>query len=675
VDISGRTLSHYRVVMQLGQGASGLVYLAEDLVLGRPVVLKRLPPDAGESERARALVEARTIAALNHPNICTLYEYEEADDEQFLVLEVLEGQTLEGLIAQGPLPLTQVVDLGVQIADALDAAHTCGIVHRDIKPPNVFVTFRGQAKILDFGIATLTSPSGAPRHASGSPRIGSGALYGTLNYIAPEQIRGEVVDGRADLFSLGALLYEMATGARAFDGPEPPDVAAAILGGAVVPMRALRADIPAELERIIGRALEKHPDLRCQSAADLRADLQRLKRQLETPVPAPAALPVAFVEASPDPAPIEAPGAVISAPIGAATVSYSRPAAIRVAARGRLSPLWMIAAAAVIAAGVGLPAWMLRSRPTDAPASTVATPLAPNDVPPLPTIPGSTATPPPTTVWLDPPSDQIPDPAGGHKGSAAAAAATATVLPPPPDFANELQAARAALTAQRYDESVGILRDVAAKAGDTTPGIDAQIVLAHVYARQRLVDEAVAAYAAVVARYPTHPKAAEAMYFQAQAILGTRRADRDSEAHKLLSEIADRFAGHPFVPRALLARGEIESRRKNYKFDDVLGKAVPASLVTYRQLTALRNGGREREHALWRLGQAYERVERFDLAAAAYRDLGEDYANTHYDAWASAARLYDRRLNDPVLARAAYQRVPSTSPAFKDAQKYVRSAS
>jgi len=253
--------------------------------------------------------------------------------------------------------------------------------------------------------------------------------------------------------------------------------------------------------------------------------------------------------------------------------------------------------------------------------------------------------------------------------------AVATIVPPPPDFAPELQAARAALTAQRFDESVGILREVAAKAGDTTPGIEAQIVLAHVYARQNLVDEAVAAYAAVVARYPTHPKAAEAMYYQAQAILGTRRADRDSEAHKLLSEIADRFPGHPFVPRALLARGEIESRRKNYRFDDVLGKPVPASLVTYRELTGIRNGGREREHALWRLGQAYERVERFDLAAQAYRDLGEGYANTHYDAWASAARIYDRQLNDPVLARAAYQRVPPTSPAFKDAQKYVRSAS
>jgi tetratricopeptide (TPR) repeat protein len=676
VDISGRTLSHYRVVMKLGQGASGLVYLAEDLVLGRPVVLKRLPPDASESDRARALVEARTIAALNHPNICTLYEYEEAEGEQFLVLEVLEGQTLEGLIAQGPLPLPQVIDLGVQIADALDAAHTHGIVHRDIKPPNVFVTFRGQAKILDFGIATLSSPGGASRYTAGALTAGSHALYGTLHYIAPEQIRGEIVDGRADLFSLGALLYEMTTGVRAFDGADPPDVAAAILGGTVRPMRELRADAPGELERIVGRVLEKHPDLRCQSAADLRADLQRLKRQVENGMLAPASRPVA---AAPAPAADPVPAAAGDA-APAATDPLPQPVAVTAGPRrARLSTTWMVAAGLAIAAGVGLPAWLLRTNgPVTAPTGSVgAAPLAPSEVPPLPALTPAPA--PATTVWLDPPSDQVPEPTASPGSTATArrgapAAATAA-LPPAPTFEKDLQAARAALTARRYDESLGILRDVAAKAGDTTPGIEAQIVMAHVLSRQDQADEAVAAFAAVVARYPVHQKAAEAMYYQAQAILTTRRSNRDADAHKLLTEVVDRFGGHPFVPRALLARGEIESRRKNYKFDEVLRKAVPASLVTYRTLVDLGGGGREREHALWRLGQAYERVGRFDLAAQAYRDLGEGYARTHYDAWASAARIYDLRLKDPALARAAYQRVPPSSPAFKDAQRYVRSAS
>ena len=407
MDISGRTLSHYRVVMKLGQGASGLVYLAEDLVLGRPVVLKRLPPDASESDRARALVEARTIAALNHPNICTLYEYEEADDEQFLVLEVLEGQTLEGLIAQGPLPLAQVLDLGVQLADALDAAHTHGIVHRDIKPPNVFVTFRGQAKILDFGIATLSSPGGAPRYTAGTSRIGSDALYGTLHYIAPEQIRGEIVDGRADLFSLGALLYEMATGARAFDGADPPDVAAAIIGG------TRRADADAA-SRDPGRT-GAHRRSRAREAS--RSALPERRRSARRPAAPEAAgrdgHAVAGVAAGDARRRAPRAGAArgIRRPAAPAPVANRSSAAARAAARGRITPLWMAAAAAVIAAGVGLPAWMLRSTATGASTASAHStpPPAPSDVPPLPSLTGSTATPPPTTVWLDPPSDQVAD--------------------------------------------------------------------------------------------------------------------------------------------------------------------------------------------------------------------------------------------------------------------------
>jgi TolA-binding protein len=463
----------------------------------------------------------------------------------------------------------------------------------------------------------------------------------------------------------------MTTGVRAFDGAEPPDVAAAILGGTVRPMRELRADVPGELERIVGRTLEKHPDLRCQSAADLRADLQRLKRQVENGLLSPASRPPAATVAVADAAPIAATEAGAVAPD---PVPPAMPVPV-LAGRARLSTAWMVAAGLAIAAAVGLPAWLLRTAGsgTAATAGRADAPPAPSDVPPLPALGPSPA--PAATVWLDPPSDQTePAPAGAGAGRGTPAAA-ATAAVPPATFEAELRAARAALTAHRYDESLAILRDVAARAGDTTPGIEAQIVMAHVLSRQNQADEAVAAFAAVVARYPVHQKAAEAMYYQAQAILTTRRRDRDADAHKLLTEVVDRFGGHPFVPRALLARGEIEARRKNYQFDEVLGKAVPASLVTYRTLVDLGGGGREREHALWRLGQAYERVGHFDLAAQAYRDLGEGYARTHYDAWASAARIYDVRLKDPVLARAAYQRVPPRSPAFKDAQKYVRSAS
>jgi eukaryotic-like serine/threonine-protein kinase len=292
VDISGRTLSHYRVVMKLGQGASGLVYLAEDLVLGRPVVLKRLPPDASESDRARALVEARTIAALNHPNICTLYEYEEADGEQFLVLEVLEGQTLEGLIAQGPLPLPQVLDLGVQLADALDAAHTHGIVHRDIKPPNVFVTFRGQAKILDFGIATLSSPGGASRYTAGATSSGGGALYGTLHYIAPEQIRGETIGPFTDVYSLGCMITHLLTGQVPFIVPTDEGKMWAHFSEPPPKPSARVPELGGSFDAVVTRAMSKRPRDRYVTAGEVgTAMVAAAGRPARRAGPTAAALP------------------------------------------------------------------------------------------------------------------------------------------------------------------------------------------------------------------------------------------------------------------------------------------------------------------------------------------------------------------------------------------------
>lgn len=670
MDIIGRTLSHYRIVEKLGQGASGTVYLAEDQVLGRPVVLKILPPDAGDEVRDAALKEARTIAALNHPNICTLYEYEEADGEQFLVLEVLEGHTLGTILANGPLPLSQVLELGIQLADALDAAHTHGIVHRDIKPPNIFVTFRGQAKILDFGIAVLSSTGAAAHYglAAAGNSANAEAVGGTLQYMSPEQLRGEAVDARADIFSLGAVLYEMATGVPAFSGHDPAEIVVAILTTPVRPVCQRMPKLPPELERIIGRTLERPLKLRCQSAADLRSELQRLKRHVEVSAVAAAVRPAAI------------PGGPIAPELTSTPVARRRD--------HRMTALW-VAGAAVAIAAIGVPVWLSRpprSAPAPAPVVRVTPAPAPVVAAPAPAPDPAPAAAPPDAVWADPPSDQIADPGADpepprqRRGRtrrpagatvAPAAAATASALPPTPTYETELLVARQSIAAKRYDEASAVLRIVAAKAPDDAPGIEAQILLAQVQERQKLVDEAIASYAAVVARYPTHPKAAEALYFQAQAILASRRRERDADARKLLSEIVDRFRGHAVVTRALLLRGELETRKQAYQYDAALGKAVPASLVTYRALVELGRHGREQEHALWRLGQVYERIERYDLAADAFRTLAEAYPETRYDAWAAAAKIYDRRLNDPVLARAAYQRVPATSPAFKDAQKYV----
>ena len=465
----GRTLSHYRVTGQLGAGGMGVVYSAEDARLGRQVALKFVSSDLSHDTQAlqRLRSEARAASALNHPNICTIYDIGDDNGHPFIVMELMKGQTLRERLDHGPLKVLQLVDIGIEIADALHAAHTEGIVHRDIKPGNIFLTDRGHVKILDFGLAKLSHTLTTATTADPVPHTSaSGVTHGTPAYMSPEQATGESLDGRTDLFSLGVVLYECATGHHPFPGKTSAVVLAGILDRVPLSPLSFNPELPSRLVEVISNALEKDRELRYQSAADLRADLKRLRRDLDSgairsvergvgqrsssvrsgPTPPSDSLP----DRNEAKTPIEG-KAVPASPSSSSSSSPRRP-------RG----LWIAAIAAVAIAGVALAMMWTRDRSSPAPVTSPAQETAPAERaepqrPPQPQPPvqeNKAATPEPTQRSLSLAAANLKT---GNYRAALVNARDVLVLDPANTQAREIQE-RAQAMLVRFDNDIADTR-------------------------------------------------------------------------------------------------------------------------------------------------------------------------------------------------------------------------
>jgi serine/threonine protein kinase/TolA-binding protein len=632
----GQVVSHYRVIEQIGAGGMGVVYRAEDTRLGRPLVLKFLPAVLSRDPMAleRFEREAKAASSMNHPGICTVYDIGDFEGQRYIAMEYLEGQPLDRFIGGNPLALSTMLDLAVQITDAIELAHTEGILHRDIKPANIFITKRGHAKVLDFGLAKLAAgDAGASALDATAQTFAAhvlttvGVAVGTVAYMSPEQARGEDLDTRSDLFSLGVVLHEMATGRQAFAGPTAAVVFDAILNRTPPPIVSVNPEVPLELERIIDKAIEKDRMLRYQHAADLKSDLARLKRDRESGRVSIGGLsesrsgvrPAVNAGSGSTPevvaaAPVSS--AVSAAASGAAAIPVpmaSAPQPVPAQSKAKKSNTTAIAAAVVgvLAVGGAAVGYVLTrpavesQAPVSEPAAAAATPapvappvteppLAPE---PIAGSPKPVPSAPPETAILPAPAKPSPAPARRTPAAPAPAAAAPATPPaaelkpaPPPvaapdTVARAVEAALPAVERGQFDVALAGLQSALGEQPTSPSASQARLLIARIYDRQGRTDAALAAYADLRATYPKDSASADALLRMADLVQKTRQPDRMRLARSYLDQIVANFPTTGAAPRALAQRAAIEEREDLKVTDPVLQRVVPAALVSYRQLT------------------------------------------------------------------------------------------
>lgn len=710
----GQTLGHYRILDQLGAGGMGVVYRAQDLKLGRQVALKVLPAGATDSEEAveRFRREARTASSLNHPNICTIYGFDEHEGQLYLAMELLDGEPLDRRLSGRPMDLRQLLDIATQVADALDAAHTEGILHRDVKPANIFLTRRGPVKVLDFGLAKLAPEyrrSGrhldakqetlVPHHFTSAV----GTTVGTIAYMSPEQARGDEVDPRTDLFSFGVVLYEMATGRQSFPGHTTAVVFDGILNRDPAPPSTINAMLPAELDRIVSKSLEKDRALRYQTAADIGADLKRLRRDSGSKQ---GVIPASLSSMSSDAATVVMPGATtqIGGPSGigqAPTMAAAPAVAVRqdpsAVLRSAAKTPWFwgvgigVVAIAAIAAGLG--AYLAGGgspTPADQTAGATVNPSPTQTAAPAPETAPSAAPPPAATAPVSPnpktPAQQPAPgagaagqkPAGGTTapaGTATRAAAKPPAAPPPAplsrdaEAAQRLDVAKAKLANNLNDQALADLRQVIVNYPNSPAAAEAAFLAADIHEKTGRLDDAMAAFVEFESRFARDRRTPESKIRRAQ-ILGRRpQPGAQLLARALLNEVARDYPGTAPAQIALQGKLRMETERKNLReMDPVLKIEVPAVMVTLRQIIDQFPESPQAMFARNRVAQMLEDMDRYAEAAQMLEELGARGDNPA-EVWFRLGEIYERRLKHPVKAKEAYAKVPTTSKRYAEAQR------